>query len=179
VKDPNAPPVRDEVIFMSEIGFDTEGDSVPPYVMNGLGLPGGEQALEQVFLDQGIDGVAAQFNKTVPVISAKVGEEMHVHVINIATSSTFHAQRKAHLSGNASGKPVGGQRAAAGARPGGHAEIHVHKTGALVISLSRRRPRRRRYDRFVQYRGRRADGAVTAAGSGGAGPSAGRAAPLL
>jgi len=99
VKDPNAPPVRDEVVFMSEIGFDTEGDNVPPYIMNGIGLPGGEQALEQVFVDQGIDGVTAQFNKTVPVISAKVGEEMQVHVINIGdVYHSFHAHNVKHIS---------------------------------------------------------------------------------
>ncbi|MEX0799672.1 MAG: multicopper oxidase domain-containing protein [Dehalococcoidia bacterium] len=99
VKDPNAPPVRDEVVFMSEIGFDTEGDSLPPYIMNGLGLPGGEHALEQVFLDQGIEGVQAQFNKTLPVISAKVGEEMNVHVINIGDQiHSFHAHNVKHIS---------------------------------------------------------------------------------
>jgi len=99
VKDPNAPPVRDEVVFMSEIGFDTEGDNPPPFIMNGMGLPGGEQALEQVFVDQGIDGVTAQFNKTVPVISAKVGEEMQVHVINIGdVYHSFHAHNVKHIS---------------------------------------------------------------------------------
>jgi len=99
VKDPNAPPVRDEVIFMSEIGFDTEGDNVPPYIMNGMGLPGGEHALEQVFVDQGIEGVKAQFNKTVPLISAKVGEEMQVHVINIGDLyHSFHAHNVKHIS---------------------------------------------------------------------------------
>jgi len=99
VKDPNDPPVRDEVIFMSEIGFNTEGDNLPPYIMNGLGLPGGEQALEQVFKAQGIDGVAAQFNKTVPMIEAKVGEEMHVHVINIGDQiHSLHAHNVKHIS---------------------------------------------------------------------------------
>jgi len=99
VKDPNAPAVRDEVIFMSEIGFDTEGENVPPYIMNGIGLPGGEHALEQVFVEQGIDGVTAQFNKTVPLISAKVGEEMQVHVINIGdVYHSFHAHNVKHIS---------------------------------------------------------------------------------
>jgi len=99
VKDPNAAPVRDEVIFMSEIGFDTEGDNIPPFIMNGMGLPGGEHALEQVFADQGIDGVTAQFNKTVPLISAKVGEEMRVHVVNIGDQfHSFHAHNVKHIS---------------------------------------------------------------------------------
>jgi len=99
VKDPNEPPVRDEVIFMSEIGFNTEGKNPPPYVMNGLGLPGGEHALEEVFKAQGFKGVEAQFNKTVPVITAKVGEEMHVHVVNIGdVYHSFHAHNVDHIS---------------------------------------------------------------------------------
>jgi FtsP/CotA-like multicopper oxidase with cupredoxin domain len=99
VKDPNAPPVRDEVIFMSEIGFDTEGDSIPPFIMNGLGLPGGEHALEEAYASGGFDAVAAQFNKTVPVIEAKVGEETHVHVINIGDQvHSFHAHNVKHIS---------------------------------------------------------------------------------
>ena len=99
VKDPNAAPVRDEVIFMSEIGFNTEGKNVPPFIMNGMGLPGGEHALEQVFGEQGIDGVKAQFNKTVPLISAKVGEEMRVHVVNIGDLyHSFHAHNVKHIS---------------------------------------------------------------------------------
>ena len=92
VKDPNDPPVRDEVIFMSEIGYNTEGGSIPPYIMNGMGLPGGERALEEAFKQGGFDAVASQFNKTVPVITAKTNEEMHVHVVNIGdVYHTFHA----------------------------------------------------------------------------------------
>ena len=91
--------MRDEVIFMSEIGFNTEGKTLPPYIMNGLGLPGGEHALEEVFKAQGFNGVAAQFNKTVPVITAKVGEEMHVHVVNIGdVYHSFHAHNVDHIS---------------------------------------------------------------------------------
>src|SRR3990172_2840277 len=82
VKDPNDPRVRDEVIIMS-----------------GMGLPGGEAALEEVFKKQGIEGVAAQFNKTVPAIEAKVGEEMHVHVINIGDIyHSLHAHSVKHVS---------------------------------------------------------------------------------
>src|SRR3990170_7236876 len=36
VKAPDEPSVRDEVIFMGEIGGETEGDSIPPYIMNGM-----------------------------------------------------------------------------------------------------------------------------------------------
>jgi FtsP/CotA-like multicopper oxidase with cupredoxin domain len=99
VKAPDEPAVRDEVIFMGEIGSETEGDDVPVYIMNGLGIPGGEHHLEQIFREQGFDAVAAQLGKTVPVISAKVGEELHIHVINIGDQiHSFHAHSVAHFS---------------------------------------------------------------------------------
>ena len=99
VRAPDEPAVRDEVIFMSEIGSETEGDGVPVYSMNGLGIPGGEHALEQLFLEQGFDAVAAQLGKTVPTISAKVGEVLRVHVINIGDQiHTFHAHSVSHIS---------------------------------------------------------------------------------
>jgi len=107
VKAPDEPAVRDEVVFMSEIGFDTEGDNVPPFIMNGLGLPGGERALEEAFAQGGFDAVAAQLNKTVPAISAKTGEEMRVHVINIGDQvHSFHAHNVSHISeGVLQGRP--------------------------------------------------------------------------
>jgi FtsP/CotA-like multicopper oxidase with cupredoxin domain len=99
VKAPDEPAVRDEVIFMSEIGTVTEGDGVPVYIMNGLGIPGGEHHLEAIFHEQGFDGVAAQLGKTVPVFAAKVGEVMRVHVINIGDQiHSFHAHSVSHVS---------------------------------------------------------------------------------
>jgi len=99
VHDPDGPPVRDEVLFMSEIGFDTEGDNIPPYIMNGMGLPGGEHALEEAFKADGIEAVQAQFNKTVPLFDAKVGEEMNFHVVNIGdVIHSFHAHNVKHIS---------------------------------------------------------------------------------
>ena len=99
VKAPDEPAVRDEVIFMSEIGHETEGDGVPRYIMNGLGIPGGEHALEQIYRDAGFDAVAAQLNKTVPAFTANVGEEMRVHVINIGDQMhSFHAHNVKHIS---------------------------------------------------------------------------------
>ena len=69
IHDKDEPPhPNEQVLFMGEMGFDTEGKSVPPYIMNGLGLPGGEHALEDVFKASGIQAVAAQFNKTLAVI---------------------------------------------------------------------------------------------------------------
>ncbi|MBF8286301.1 MAG: copper-containing oxidoreductase [Dehalococcoidia bacterium] len=99
VKAPDEPAVRDEVIFMSEIGHETEGDNIPPFIMNGMGLPGGEHALENAFKEGGFDAVAAQLNKTVPAISAKTGEEMRVSVINIGDQiHSFHAHSVNHIS---------------------------------------------------------------------------------
>jgi len=99
VKAPDEPSVRNEVIFMSEIGFNTEGKNVPPFIMNGLGLPGGEHTLETAFRDGGFDAVAAQLNKTVPAIKAKTGEEMRVSVINIGDQvHSFHAHSVNHIS---------------------------------------------------------------------------------
>jgi FtsP/CotA-like multicopper oxidase with cupredoxin domain len=99
VKSPDEPAVRDEVVFMGEIGSDTEGKEVPTYIMNGRGVPGGEHGLEHLFHEKGYDAVAAQLGVTVPVIAAKVGEEMHVHVINIGdVIHSFHAHSVAHIS---------------------------------------------------------------------------------
>src|SRR6266545_2480162 len=99
VKAADEPAVRDEVIFMGEIGSETEGDNVPTYIMNGRGIPGGEHHLEEIFTEQGFDGVAAQLGVTVPVIAAKVSEEMHVHVINIGdVVHSFHAHSVTHIS---------------------------------------------------------------------------------
>ncbi len=99
VKAPDEPAVRDEVIFMGEIGSETEGDNLPTYIMNGRGIPGGEHHLEAIFHEQGFDAVAAQLGVTVPVIAAKVGEEMHVHVINIGDLiHSFHAHSVTHIS---------------------------------------------------------------------------------
>jgi FtsP/CotA-like multicopper oxidase with cupredoxin domain len=79
-------------IVMGQVGFDTEGDKVPPYVMNGLSIPGNEHALEDLYTDSGIDAVAAQFNKTVPVQTAHTGEEVALHLVNIGDQvNTFHA----------------------------------------------------------------------------------------
>jgi hypothetical protein len=64
------------VLIMGEMGFDTEGDKVPPFIMTGLGIPGGEHALEELYIAQGIGAVADQFNKTLPVITAHTGKEV-------------------------------------------------------------------------------------------------------
>jgi len=102
----NEPPMRQEVLFMGEIGHVVEGE-VPDYIMNGLGLPGGEAALEAVFHKKGFPGVAEQLNKTVPAFTVKVNEPIKLHVINIGDDiHTFHAHSVAHVSlGVLNGRP--------------------------------------------------------------------------
>lgn len=103
VKAPEDVGQRDEVIFMSEIGHDVEvknpGAVFPPYIMNGMGIPGGEHTLEEIFKEKGIEGVKAQFNKSVPVIFAKVGQPFRLHVVNIGdVIHSFHMHNVAHVS---------------------------------------------------------------------------------
>jgi len=105
VKAPEDPPIRDEVIFMSEPGHDimvSEGGETPLYIMNGMGIPGGEHGLEKIFKEKGLAGVVEQFNKTLPAIKVKVGEPFRLHVINIGDQMhTFHAHHFKHVSQSA------------------------------------------------------------------------------
>jgi FtsP/CotA-like multicopper oxidase with cupredoxin domain len=90
VEDPKAPAGREEVLFMAETTRLRKG-TVPPYVMNGMGVPGGELALEDIYKKQGLDGVVAQLGKTVPFFKMKVGETMKLHVVNIGNlDHTLH-----------------------------------------------------------------------------------------
>ena len=38
--------MREDVLAMAEIGPLTKGNNIPPYIMNGLGVPDGELTLE-------------------------------------------------------------------------------------------------------------------------------------
>jgi FtsP/CotA-like multicopper oxidase with cupredoxin domain len=90
VDDPEAPHYQDFVIFMAEIGHRTSG-KVPTYILNGKGIPGGEHALEGIFKEKGIAGVAEQFNKTVLTYKASIGQPIRIHIINIGDLiHTFH-----------------------------------------------------------------------------------------
>lgn len=86
VRDPAEPPIREEVLFMGEIGFDREG-TVSPFIMNGRGLPGGEVALERIIEEEGFAGVAKRFNKTITAFEADVNESFKLHVINIGNQT--------------------------------------------------------------------------------------------
>jgi FtsP/CotA-like multicopper oxidase with cupredoxin domain len=79
---------------MAEVGHDVERIAEGPkpyYIMNGKGMPGGEKALEEIFAEQGLDGVVAQFNYTLPVYKAKVGETVEFSVTNLGDQiHSFH-----------------------------------------------------------------------------------------
>ncbi|MBI4730179.1 MAG: multicopper oxidase domain-containing protein [Acidobacteria bacterium] len=98
VEAPDEPQVRQEVVFMGEMGSKTAG-AVPAYIMNGLGLPGGEATLMKVHETQGFDGVKAQLGKTVPFFEATVGEPIKLHVFNVGDlTHTFHVHSATHIS---------------------------------------------------------------------------------
>lgn len=82
VADPADPPIREEVLFLGERGHATEG-KVTYWVMNGMGVPGGEVALETIFNEQGMAGVNKLINKTLPTFRVKVNEPFKLHLINI------------------------------------------------------------------------------------------------
>ncbi|HLE97780.1 MAG TPA: multicopper oxidase domain-containing protein [Candidatus Thermoplasmatota archaeon] len=91
IEAPDEPPVRDEPLFMAERGFDVDGEGAPYFIMNGKGIPGGEHALEGIFAAEGLEGVVAQFGKTVPLIQGTVGEPVRLSVVNIGdTIHSFH-----------------------------------------------------------------------------------------
>lgn len=82
VADPDRAPMREEVLFMGEIGHEVEG-KVPPYIMNAKGLLGGEVALETTFKEQGLAGVTRLFDRSLPVFKVKTNERLRLHVVNI------------------------------------------------------------------------------------------------
>ncbi len=83
VDDARSAAVRQEVLFFAETTRMKKGDKVPTYVMNGLGVPGGELALEDLFKEKGLPGVVEQLGKTVPFFKVKVGETLRLHVANL------------------------------------------------------------------------------------------------
>lgn len=91
VKAPDEQPIRDEAILLGEMGFNVEGDGAPFYIMNGKGIPGGERALEAIYAEKGLDGVVAEFGKTVPIIKAKLNEPVRLALINVGDQiHSFH-----------------------------------------------------------------------------------------
>ncbi len=91
VDEPDAAPVRDNAIFMGEMGFDVTGQGAPSFIMNGLGIPGGEMTLERIFASGGLTAVVNQFNKTLLAFEARVGETIRFHIVNIGNlDHSFH-----------------------------------------------------------------------------------------
>jgi FtsP/CotA-like multicopper oxidase with cupredoxin domain len=111
IEDPRAPAGREETLFFAETTRQKKGDKVPAYIMNGLGVPGGELALEDIFKEKGLDGVVAQLGKTVPFYKMKVGESMKLHVVNIGNiDHSLHIHEIPLVSlGVLNGRPWPGQ----------------------------------------------------------------------
>lgn len=130
VKDPEEPPIRTEVVFMGERGFNVSDPGAPYFLMNGRGLPGGEHTLEEVFAAQGIAGVVAQLNKTVPVMRGRVGERVEIAVVNIGDAvHTFHLHgMTAYSEEQQKGRPVPAQ--VVQLAPGGVDRIRLTPTDA-------------------------------------------------
>ncbi len=92
VDQPDSPKFdHDFTIFMGEMGPDLSGNYYPPFIMNGMGIPGGEAALMSLFNTQGLPGVVNQFNKTVLAFTAKVEETVRFNIVNIGDQyHSFH-----------------------------------------------------------------------------------------
>jgi len=99
VEDPAMKPMREGVVFMAEVGPLRSGPNPPFYIMNGMGLPGGELALEEIYRKQGLRGVVAQLGRTIPYFKLKTGEAIKLHVYNIGNlDHSFHAHEVPHVS---------------------------------------------------------------------------------
>jgi FtsP/CotA-like multicopper oxidase with cupredoxin domain len=85
VDEPDRAPAQEFVLFYSE----GQPGSPTPYVIDNRGIPGGEMVLEEIFREQGFDGVAAQLNVTVTALQVRVGDVVRLHVINIG--DLFHS----------------------------------------------------------------------------------------
>lgn len=111
VKSPEEAPIRDEVVFMAERGFDVTGSGAPYFIMNGHGMPGGEKELEHVFHQGGISAVANALGTTVPTIKGKVGEPIRLSIVNIGdVAHSFHMHAMtAYYVDHDKGEPVPAQ----------------------------------------------------------------------
>jgi len=90
---------KDFVVFMGEMGPEVTGAGAPPYIMNGMGIPGGEGTLEKIAEAGGVPGVLKEANLTYPAFSAKVGQTARFNVINIGDQvHTFHMHDQSLIS---------------------------------------------------------------------------------
>jgi len=94
VEDPKHPPptlAHDWTIAMAEMGPNVTGTGAAPFIMDGIGFPGGEQALMNLYYSQGITGVEATFNKTLLTFVAHVGDTVRFNLVNAGNLlHTFH-----------------------------------------------------------------------------------------
>jgi len=99
---------NDFVVAMGELGPQVTGSGAAPYIMDGIGFPGGEPALMNLDASQGISGVAAAFNKTLLTFEAKVGETIRFDVIDVGNLvHSFHLHDAEIISEFANpGQPV-------------------------------------------------------------------------
>ena len=90
---------KDFVVFMGEMGPEVTGTGAPPYIMNGMGIPGGEGTLMKLAETQGVSAVLQQANVTYAAFSAKVGQTARFNVINIGDQvHTFHMHDQSLIS---------------------------------------------------------------------------------
>jgi nitrite reductase (NO-forming) len=94
IDDPRHPPPKlahDWTVVMSEMGPNVTGTGAAPYIMDGIGFPGGEMALMNLYNTQGIAGIEATFNKTLLAFEARVGETVRFDLANAGNLvHTFH-----------------------------------------------------------------------------------------
>ncbi len=110
VDDPyHMPKIADDfVVTMGELGPQVTGTGAAPYIMDGIGFPGGEGALMNLYAAQGFSGVAATINKTLLTFEAKVGETIRFDVIDVGELvHSFHLHDAEIISEFANpGQPV-------------------------------------------------------------------------
>ena len=110
VDDPaHMPKIADDfVVAMGELGPQVTGTGAAPYIMDGIGFPGGEGALMNLYAAQGFSGVAATINKTLLTFEAKVGETIRFDVIDVGELvHSFHLHDAEIISEFANpGQPV-------------------------------------------------------------------------
>jgi len=90
---------KDFVVFMGEMGPEVTGTGAPPYIMNGMGIPGGEGTLEKIVAASGVAGVLRAANVSYLAFSASVGQTARFNVINIGDQvHTFHMHDQSLIS---------------------------------------------------------------------------------
>jgi FtsP/CotA-like multicopper oxidase with cupredoxin domain len=97
IDDPKNPPPKlahEWTVAMAEMGAQVSGTGYAPYIMDGIGFPGGEPALMNLYAANGIAGVEAQFNKTLLAFEARVGDTVRFDIFNpgapLGLVHTFH-----------------------------------------------------------------------------------------